>query len=47
MTDRLALILGLVLLVAIGADVFLNHATVIIFLGRRMIAFIDFLEFWR
>ncbi len=47
MTDRIALVLALVILAAIGADVVFNHATVMIFLGRRMTALIDFLQFWR
>lgn len=46
-TDRLALILALVLILAFGLDFQLNHGGVTIFLARKLADLVEFLEFWR
>jgi len=47
MTNRVALYLALVLIALIGADGLLNNWTASIFLGRKLVVLIDYLEFWR
>lgn len=47
MTDRIALILGLLLVLSLGVDHFVNQSQVAIFLGQRIMAFTNYLEFWR
>lgn len=47
MTDRIALGLGLVILGAIGIDVLLYGSEHMIFLGKKMFEFIEWLAFWR
>ena len=47
MTDRIALILGLLLVGLIALDVFANGGDVLLFLARKFAVFLDFLMFWR
>lgn len=47
MTDRLALFLGIVIVVAIGADLWVYGTEHIIFLGKKLYALIDWMAFWR
>ncbi|HMO09439.1 MAG TPA: hypothetical protein PKD10_17605 [Paracoccaceae bacterium] len=47
MTDRIALALGLVLLVALAADLGLNGGQAGLFLARRMAGLIEWAAFWR
>lgn len=47
MTDRIALVLGLVLVGLIAVDVFANDGAALLFLLRKVFVFIEFLAFWR
>jgi hypothetical protein len=47
MTNRIALFLALVILVAIVADVVLNQAEASLFLARKLVVLIDWVMFWR
>ncbi len=47
MTNRLAIILGLVLVGAIGADYYLNESENLLFLGKKLFALLDWVAFWR
>ncbi|WP_199178502.1 hypothetical protein [Acidimangrovimonas sediminis] len=47
MTDRLALILGLLLVLMFGADFLFNHGDATLFLARKLTELVDYLEFWR
>ncbi|WP_165937552.1 hypothetical protein [Antarcticimicrobium sediminis] len=47
MTDRIALVLGLVILSALTLDVVLNGSEHLVFLGQKMFDFIEWLAFWR
>jgi len=47
MTDRLAIVLGLVILAAFALDFALNHGDASMFLLRKFAAFIEYLSFWR
>jgi hypothetical protein len=46
-TDRIALYLGLFLAVLIGADLLLNGGGVLLYLAKKFIALMDWVEFWR
>jgi hypothetical protein len=46
MTDRLALILGIVVVCAGVADLTLNGGEAMFFLARKVVTFIDYLVFW-
>ncbi len=47
MTDRIALGLGLLIVLAIGLDIILNDGTALLFLMRKFADFLEFLSFWR
>lgn len=47
MTDRIALALGLVILLGIGADLVLNEARALMFLLVKFADMIEWLAFWR
>ncbi|WP_323769065.1 glyceraldehyde-3-phosphate dehydrogenase [Antarctobacter sp.] len=47
MTNRLAIIIGLLLVGAIVADASLNDGGNLLFLGRKFFVLIDWLAFWR
>jgi hypothetical protein len=47
MSNRSALILGLVVLAALAADGLLNGGTATLFLARRLMGVIDWVAFWR
>lgn len=47
MTNRLAIILGLIIAAAIGADIYLTDGTNLLFLGRKFFVMLDWLAFWR
>ncbi|WP_168733027.1 hypothetical protein [Aliigemmobacter aestuarii] len=47
MTDRIALVLGLVLVALILTDVLANGGDVLLFLARKFAGFLDYLMFWR
>lgn len=46
MTDRIALILGALIVALIAMDVLINDAVGMLFLGRKFAVLIDFLTFW-
>jgi hypothetical protein len=47
MTNKIALGLGLFLLVALGVDVLLYGAEDLIFLSKKLFELIEWLAFWR
>ena len=47
MTDRLAIILGVLIVVMIGLDLMLNEGSVLLFLALKFAALVDWLVFWR
>ncbi len=47
MTDRIAFILAFIILAVLLADHFFFHIGLLVFIGRKVTDFIDFLEFWR
>ncbi|WP_417208390.1 glyceraldehyde-3-phosphate dehydrogenase [Antarctobacter sp.] len=47
MTNRLAIIIGLLLVGAIVADLYLKDGSNLLFLGRKFFVLIDWLAFWR
>ena len=47
MTDRIALVLGLVIVLAGGADLVLNDGTALMFLLRKFTDMVEWLAFWR
>jgi hypothetical protein len=46
MTDTIALYLGLVILAALGLDIFLNASQALVFLMQKLVGFIEYVEFW-
>jgi hypothetical protein len=46
-TDRVALYLGLVLAAFIIGDIVLNGGDILLFLAKKFIALMDWVEFWR
>ena len=38
---------GRVIAVAIASDIYLNHGTIALFLVRKIIRLVEYLEFWR
>jgi len=47
MTNRIAIILACVILVLLGVDLLRNDSAGLIFLGRKLIVFIDWMALWR
>ena len=47
MTDRVALWLAGILAVLIGADIALNGGGTLLFLARKFLDLMDWVEFWR
>ena len=47
MTPKIALVLGLIILVAIVIDVMLTGTGHMVFLGKRLFELIDWVAFWR
>ncbi len=47
MTDRIALGLGLLIVAAVGIDVFVYGSDHMVFLGKRIYELIEWLAFWR
>lgn len=47
MTNTLAIGLGGIILVALGADFILNDGQSTVFLGRKLIDLIEYVAFWR
>ncbi|WP_165978833.1 hypothetical protein [Antarcticimicrobium luteum] len=47
MTDRIALVLGFMILSALVLDVALNGSEHLVFLGKEMFDLIEWIAFWR
>jgi hypothetical protein len=47
LTDRIALVLGAVILAAILADLFLNGGAALLFLLQKLSDLVEYLAFWR
>jgi len=47
MTNRIALVLGLLILLAIVLDLAFHGLDDVIFLGKRLYEFIEWIAFWR
>jgi hypothetical protein len=47
MTNRLAVILGILILGAMAADFALNDGAALFFLSRKFLGLVDYLTFWR
>jgi hypothetical protein len=47
MTNRIALALAAILAVLIGADLWADKGAVLLFLARKLFAFLDYIAFWR
>lgn len=47
MTNTIALYLGIVILGAIGLDLFFNDGQAVVFLTRKFVNLIEYLAFWR
>lgn len=47
MTNRVALYLGLVLAAFILADLVLNSGDILLFLAKKFVDLMDWVEFWR
>ncbi|KIT17311.1 hypothetical protein [Jannaschia aquimarina] len=47
MTNRVALLLGLALVLLVLADWALNESETLIFLGRELLGLVRWLAFWR
>ena len=47
MTNTIALYLGIVILTALGLDLFLNDGQGLVFLMQKLVGFIEYVAFWR
>jgi hypothetical protein len=47
MTNRIALVLGLIITALIAADILLNEGTYVIFLMKKFWDLIEYMAFWR
>jgi hypothetical protein len=47
MTNTNALHLGLLILAALGLDIFLNDARALLFLAHEVLGLIEYVAFWR
>ncbi|MGI3210794.1 hypothetical protein ACROSR_06705 [Roseovarius tibetensis] len=47
MTNRIAIILAIVLMALLGGDWLYNDSAAVIFLGRKLIVLIEYIAFWR
>ena len=47
MTNRLALILGAIIVALIALDLFLTGGEGLVFLGKKIFEFVEYLAFWR
>ena len=47
MTNRLALVIGLIVFGLILADLILRSGAELLFLGRKFFDFLDWIAFWR
>ena len=47
MTDRIALILAILIVALCALDLFANGGGVLFFLARKLFVFVEYLSFWR
>lgn len=47
MTNRLAIILGVLILLAVGVDIARNDSAGLVFVLRKLLDLIEYLAFWR
>ena len=47
MTDRIALVLGLVIVAAIAADILANGSQALLFLMKKFADMVEWMAFWR
>lgn len=47
MTNRIALVLAIIVLGLLAADVFLNDSRAGLFLGVKFAALVEYIKFWR
>ncbi|MEI4232567.1 hypothetical protein [Roseovarius sp. D22-M7] len=47
MTNRIAIILAAVILALLGLDTLANDGAASVFLGRKTVALIEYIAFWR
>lgn len=47
MTNQIAIVLGLIILAAIGYDIFGNDGAALIFLARKFVDLLGWVAFWR
>jgi len=47
MTNRIAIILGLIIVAGLAFDMIRNDGAGLLFLGRKFIEFVEYLAFWR
>ena len=47
MSNRLAVLLGIMVLAAGAADLWLNQGQALLFLAQKFLALVDYLTFWR
>lgn len=47
MTDRIALILAILIAVLISADLLVNNGQVLLFLAKKIVDLAEYLIFWR
>ncbi|UWQ13458.1 hypothetical protein K3556_10925 [Aliiroseovarius sp. M344] len=47
MTNQIALVLGILILVLVGADLLLADGSSLVFLSKKFLEFTEWLAFWR
>lgn len=47
MTDKIALVLGLIIAAALAVDIYLYGSAHMIFLGKKLFELIEWVAFWR
>jgi hypothetical protein len=47
LTDRIALILAIIILALCALDLFANDGAALFFLARKLFDFVEYLAFWR
>lgn len=47
MTTQLSIMIGLAIIAAVTADITLNNADALLFLGRKFFVLLDWVAFWR
>ncbi len=45
-SDRIFLVIAVLILAGLGIDYAVNGSAILVFLGQKLLSFVDFLEFW-